>query len=134
MTTLKNRWRGALHDWKWWACVLGLLTAFLVYTPPAHAAKMFVTWVAPTKNTDGSPLTDLAGYRVEWGSCSAPNVFGTFQAGVNVAATVTRTAIYPTNLAVVCAHVFAINSKNVLSAPSNTGSGTPPPTLSKPVH
>lgn len=100
----------------------------------ANAAKMFVTWNAPILNTDGSPLTDLVGYRIEWGSCSAPNVFGTFQAGVNVPATVTRTAIYPTNLAVVCAHVFAINSKNVLSTASNTASGTPPQTLSQPVH
>ena len=99
-----------------------------------HAAKMFVTWAAPTQNTDGSPLTDLVSYRIEWGSCSAPNVFGKFQSGFNVPATVTRTAIYPTGLAVVCAHVFAINSKNVLSAPSNTASGTPPPTLAQPVH
>lgn len=100
----------------------------------ANAAKMFVTWVAPTQNTDGSTLVDLVGYRIEWGSCSAPNVFGKFQSGFNVPATVTRTAIYPTNLAVVCAHVFAINSKNVLSAPSNTASGTSPQTLSQPVH
>jgi hypothetical protein len=27
-----------------------------------------LTWVAPTKNTDGSPLTDLIGYKVYWGT------------------------------------------------------------------
>lgn len=111
-----------------------LVTAILFGARNAQAAKLFVTWVAPTQNTDSTPLTDLTGFRVEWGSCKADGSFGTFQAGVNVAAGVTRTAIYPTNLAVVCAHVFAINSKNVLSAPSNTASGTPPPTLSQPVH
>lgn len=111
--------------------VMVFVLIVLILTVPANAAKMFVTWVPPTQNTDGSPLTDLVGYRIEWGSCSASNVFGTYQAGVNVAAGVTRTAIYPTNLAVVCAHVFAINSKNVLSAASNTASGTPPVTLSQ---
>lgn len=33
-----------------------------------------LTWVAPTKNTDGSALTNLAGYRILWGtSASALN-------------------------------------------------------------
>jgi hypothetical protein len=27
-------------------------------------------WQAPTENVDGSPLTDLAGYRVHWGTAS----------------------------------------------------------------
>ena len=30
-------------------------------------ARATVTWTAPTTNTDGSPLTDLAGYRVVYG-------------------------------------------------------------------
>jgi hypothetical protein len=29
-----------------------------------------LTWTAPTQNEDGSPLTDLAGYRVHWGTAS----------------------------------------------------------------
>lgn len=29
-----------------------------------------VTWVPPTTNTDGTPLTDLAGFRVQWGRAS----------------------------------------------------------------
>lgn len=29
-----------------------------------------VTWAPPTTNTDGSPLTDLAGFRVQWGQQS----------------------------------------------------------------
>jgi hypothetical protein len=27
-----------------------------------------VSWTPPTTNTDGSPLTNLAGYRVYWGT------------------------------------------------------------------
>jgi hypothetical protein len=29
-----------------------------------------LSWEAPTQNSDGSPLTDLAGYRVYWGTSS----------------------------------------------------------------
>lgn len=106
---------------------------FLV-APLAHAAKMFVHWTAPTLNTDGSPLTDLTAYRVEWGSCNPDGTFGKYQSGVNVPATITRTAIYPAGLSLVCARVFAINSAGVLSDSSNVGQGTPPPTLNQPMH
>ena len=26
-----------------------------------------MSWLPPTQNTDGSPLTDLAGYKIYWG-------------------------------------------------------------------
>jgi hypothetical protein len=29
-----------------------------------------LSWTAPTQNTDGSPITDLAGYKVFWGQSS----------------------------------------------------------------
>lgn len=109
-----------------------VLCTLLFFVGDAYAAKMFVSWTPPTTNTDGSPLTDLTGYRVEWSTCNTDGSFGVFQAGVNVGAGVTRTAIYPTGLKLVCAHVFAINSKNQLSAASNTSSGAPPPTLGQP--
>ena len=32
-----------------------------------------LSWTAPTRNDDGSPLTDLAGYKFSWGK--APNVY-----------------------------------------------------------
>lgn len=31
------------------------------------AGNLPVTWQAPTKNCDGTPLTNLAGYRLRWG-------------------------------------------------------------------
>lgn len=99
----------------------------------AHAAKIRVTWTAPTQNTDGSPLTDLTGYRIEWGSCNADGSFGTYQAGINVTAPATAAWIYPTGLSPVCARLYAINSKNALSAPAYA-SGPAPAKLSQPTH
>lgn len=38
---------------------------------PSNVVKrVLVGWDAPTANEDGSPLTDLAGYRVYWGATS----------------------------------------------------------------
>jgi hypothetical protein len=35
---------------------------------PAGTGSVTVTWVNPTQNTDGSPLTNLAGTRIVWGA------------------------------------------------------------------
>ncbi len=42
-----------------------VLTAFHV-----HAARVSLSWIAPTTNEDGTPLTDLAGYEVYYGFAS----------------------------------------------------------------
>src|SRR3989475_10884580 len=56
-----------------WRIALGLaLGAVLLATNPGHAGILDVSWTAPTTNTDGSPLTDLASYRVYYGASSAP--------------------------------------------------------------
>src|SRR2546426_6988129 len=56
-----------------WRIALGLaLGAVLLATNPGHAGILDATWTAPTTNTDGSPLTDLASYRVYYGTGSAP--------------------------------------------------------------
>jgi hypothetical protein len=111
-----------------------LVTALLCVALPAHAAKLHVSWQPVTTNTDGTPITNLSGYRVEWGSCNADGSFGVYQAGINVGASVTSTYIYPTGLNPVCAHVYALNADNELSSASNTASAATPPTLSKPTH
>lgn len=36
--------------------------------PPPVAGTAALSWTAPTRNTDGSALTNLAGYRVHYGS------------------------------------------------------------------
>ncbi len=40
------------------------VVAVLMFAGIAQAASITTTWDAPTTNTDGTPLTDLAGYRV----------------------------------------------------------------------
>ena len=41
----------------------------------AATGSVTLSWTAPTQNKDGSPLTDLAGYRIYWGTTpgSYPN-------------------------------------------------------------
>src|SRR2546428_9598668 len=56
-----------------WLLGLGLaLGGILLATNPGSAGILDATWTAPTTNTDGSPLTDLASYRVYYGTGSAP--------------------------------------------------------------
>ncbi len=38
--------------------------------PAAHAGEAILTWYPPTTNTDGTTLTDLAGYKVYYGTTS----------------------------------------------------------------
>jgi hypothetical protein len=55
-----------------WALLLTLLLSH-----SALSSEQTVSWTPPTKNTDGSDLTDLAGYNLYWGSVSGgpyPNV------------------------------------------------------------
>src|SRR5256886_641731 len=52
---------------------LGLLLGGVLFgATPASAGILDAAWSAPTTNTDGSPLTDLASYRVYYGVTSAP--------------------------------------------------------------
>src|SRR5438309_8177882 len=56
------------------ACLgLGLLICgVLLATSSGTAGILDATWTAPTTNTDGSPLTDLASYRLYYGPSSSP--------------------------------------------------------------
>ena len=38
---------------------------------PTYTGSASLTWVAPTKNTDGSPLTNLSGYTIHYGNSSS---------------------------------------------------------------
>src|SRR5262245_31268262 len=55
-----------------------LLLSLIATTAPASAGILDATWTAPTTNADGSRLTDLASYRVYYGSGSAPCPGATF--------------------------------------------------------
>src|SRR5437870_3343123 len=55
---------------------MGLGAAAVPLVGPAESGVLDASWVAPTTNTDGSPLTDLASYRMYYGtmtsSCPGP--------------------------------------------------------------
>src|SRR6267142_1058862 len=56
-----------------WRLCLGLALGIVVFvTHPGSAAILDATWTAPTTNTDGSPLTDLASYRVYYSTSGSP--------------------------------------------------------------
>lgn len=44
------------------------LEAFGITVQAAATGSAVVSWAAPTQNTDGTPLTDLAGYKLYWGT------------------------------------------------------------------
>lgn len=45
--------------------------ALLLLASAAGAGEMDITWTAPTKNCDGTPLTNLSGYALQWGQSGA---------------------------------------------------------------
>src|SRR5713101_9065387 len=49
-----------------------LLGGVLLVAAPGEAGVLDASWTAPTTNTDGSPLTDLASYRVYYGTSTPP--------------------------------------------------------------
>jgi len=62
-----------------WPLASGLALAGILFaTNPAVAGVLDASWTAPTTNTDGSPLTDLASYRVYFGTSATPCPSGTF--------------------------------------------------------
>ena len=46
------------------------LPAFSIDVTQAALGSVTLSWTPPTENTDGSPLTDLAGYRIRYGTSS----------------------------------------------------------------
>jgi hypothetical protein len=54
-----------------WRSIISLLTTALILTGCARGV-LDVSFLAPTTNTDGSSLTDVAAYRVYYGTAAAP--------------------------------------------------------------
>jgi hypothetical protein len=46
------------------------VTPPVTYTPPAQSTAQSITfsWVPPTQNNDGSPISSLAGYKIHYGT------------------------------------------------------------------
>ena len=76
----KRRWTAAAESmggWKllrrWCRLGFGLAVAGVVLsTAPVGAGVLDASWTAPTKNTDGTTLTDLASYRVYYEPTDSP--------------------------------------------------------------
>jgi len=45
-------------------------TGFILHQGDAYAGQVSLSWTAPTTNTNGTPLTDLAGYKIYYGTSS----------------------------------------------------------------
>jgi hypothetical protein len=96
------------------------LPAFNITVLAVASGSATLSWTPPTTNTDGSPLTNLAGYRVYWGPSA-----GTYPNSVTVNNPGLSSYVV-SNLAPGTYHftVTAVNSSGVESARSNSGSKT----------
>jgi hypothetical protein len=50
---------------------LAVVTLFIFFPHDAYSAQATLTWAASTTNVDGTPLTNLAGYKIYYGTASA---------------------------------------------------------------
>jgi len=67
------------HGWHLWLLASSLaFGASGFIASPAESGVLDASWIAPTTNTDGTPLTDLAAYRVYFGTSATPCPNGTF--------------------------------------------------------
>lgn len=100
--------------------LVALLLSACSSGPPETLGSATLTWTAPTRNTDGSPLRDLAGYRIYCGD-DANNLRLTadLTGGSSTRYVVNGLAAGPH-----CCVVRAYNSAGELSAPSNLVSKT----------
>ena len=63
---------------RWLAAGLASAALILAAAEQARAGVLDASWTAPTTNTDGSPLTDLASYKVYYGVATGPCPGGVF--------------------------------------------------------
>ena len=69
-----------------------VVTAPVVTPPPTTNGSATLSWTAPTVNTDGTPLTNLAGYQINYGS-SATSMPRTLQGTDPTATSATITGL-----------------------------------------
>src|SRR5882724_12998120 len=70
---MTSRLRSRLGGVGLWLLQLGVfLGAVVLLAAPGRAGILDASWPAPTTNTDGSPLTDLAFYLLYYGTSDPP--------------------------------------------------------------
>lgn len=96
------------------------LTAFSINVAASAGGSVELSWVPPTENTDGTPLTDLAGYKIYWGTTA-----GDYSNSVTInnpgLATYVLENLVPATYFFVAT---AVNASGEESAPSQVASGT----------
>lgn len=97
----------------WYVGLLAFLAAVFGWQYVMGASSL--SWTAPTTNTDGSPLTDLASFNIYRGT----RVGGPYNRIATVAATVTSYTDNSTVEGLNCYVVTAVDARNNESAPSN---------------
>lgn len=109
----------------------GTYTLTLACTWPGNNTAI-LEWTAPTQNTDGTALTNLAGYKIQWGT-SAGTLSNTFTLAQPAATTYTVTGLTPAtwyfgirayNSANVESDLSGIVSKTVTASQTQTSSVT----------
>ena len=96
------------------------LPAFSIAVQAIAFGSATLTWMPPTTNTDGSPLTNLAGYRIHWGTTP-----GNYSSSVTVMnAGLTSYVVESLTPNTYYFSVTAINSSGAESGFSNTASKT----------
>jgi hypothetical protein len=96
------------------------LPAFSIDVVAVATGSVTLTWEAPTQNVDGSPLTDLAGYRLYWGP--AP---GNYSSSVTIANPgITTYVVEQLTPGTWYFVATALNSRGVESGDSNLDSTT----------
>lgn len=119
--------------------VFALLASLLV-SVSALAATATVRWTPPVTNVGGSAIPfegpgSIASFRVEWGSCGSPGVFGTPSGSAIVPVPATSFTTPDLAPATYCFRVFATNTYAVESASSNVASAIfPAPTPGAPTN
>src|SRR4030042_2350369 len=106
-------------------CVLFLPFAFLTNEGIVYAGQTNLSWDTPSTNEDGTPLTDLAGFKIYYGTAS-----GNYTQNIDVGNVTT----YPvTNLTDGLTYYFVVTAYNALrnesrysTEISKTLPGTPP--------
>ena len=87
---------------------------------PTTNGSATLSWTAPTTNTDGTPLTDLSGYRIYYGSSAGSMT----QSAQITDPTATSYTVSGLTTGTWYFEIMAVNSANVDSAPAGTVSKT----------
>jgi hypothetical protein len=69
----------AVGRWRWIRALGAASAAILVLGTVVHAGILDASWTEPTTNVDGTPLTDLAGYRLYYDVADADCLGSTFE-------------------------------------------------------